>query len=192
MVARALSLIVMVYTGLWLTANPVAAQVLDAAALAELEALRSGDMRKLALHAEPSAVPQEPYTGPDGAQTTLGASDGVLRVVNFWATWCAPCREEMPALEALQRQFGPAGLEVVLIATGRNSPGAIEEFFEETGLGLETALDPRSKLAQAMGVPGLPVTVIVNREGAEIARLLGGADWAGPSAQAIVGALLAR
>jgi thiol-disulfide isomerase/thioredoxin len=190
--ARALALPLLVYTAALGLASPAAAQTLDAGARAEVEALRAGDMRKLVVHAAPAALEPVAYLGPDGAETTLAASDGRLRVVNFWATWCAPCREEMPALEALQEAFGGPDFEVLLIATGRNSPEAIARFFEEAGIDrLETGLDPKSALARAAQAPGLPVTLILNREGQEIARLTGGADWGGESARAIVAALLA-
>ncbi len=193
MILRALMVPALVYTAALVAANPAAAQVLDAGARAEIEALREGDMRKLVVHAAAAPVPAVTFEAPDGAETTLAASDGRVRLVNFWATWCAPCREEMPALEALQAAHGGPDFEVLLVATGRNSSEAIERFFAEAGIEeLETALDPQSALARAMGVPGLPVTVILNREGDELARLTGGADWNGASARAIVADLLAR
>lgn len=193
MTLRALTIPLLVYTLGLAPASPAAAQALDAAGRAEIEALRDGEMRKLAVHAEALPVPDVAFVDADGAQTTLAASDGRLRVVNFWATWCAPCREEMPSLAALQAGLADEDFEVVLIATGRNSPEAIEAFFAEAGIeGLETAVDPKGKLAREMGVPGLPVTVVLNREGDEIARLIGGADWNGPSARAIMADLLAR
>ena len=81
---------------------------------------------------------------------------------------------------------------MIPIATGRNSPEAIERFKTEVGIRtLETFLDPKSALAAAMDVPGLPVTVVLNRDGTEIARLLGGADWSSASARAIVAYLTA-
>lgn len=190
---RALTIPLLVYTAVCALASPAAAQTLDAAGRAEVEALREGDMRKLVVLEGAVAVPDVGYLDASGAETTLAASDGKLRVVNFWATWCAPCREEMPALAALQAGLAGEAFEVVLIATGRNSPEAIERFFEEAGIeGLETGTDPKGRLAREMGVPGLPVTVIVNREGDEIARLVGGADWNAPSARAIMADLLAR
>jgi thiol-disulfide isomerase/thioredoxin len=192
MVLRALFWPVLVYTALAAAASPGAAQTLDAAARAEIAALRSGDMRKLVINDDAKVVSDAPIEGPDGAPTTLRASDGALRLVNFWATWCAPCREEMPAIEALRDDMADDGLEVILVATGRNSPEAIAAFFAQEGLSMETALDPGSTLARAMGVPGLPVTLIVSREGKEIARLLGGADWNSHSAKAIISDLLGR
>jgi thiol-disulfide isomerase/thioredoxin len=180
----------LVYMALTAFANPASAQSLDASALADLAAMREGDMRKLVVHEGPVPAPDTAYEGPDGAQTTLAASNGRVRVVNFWATWCAPCREEMPALDALEHSLGGEDFEVLLIATGRNSPEGIARFLEEESIDLETGLDPRSALASSMNVPGLPVTVILDREGAEIARLMGGADWNGDSARAILARLI--
>lgn len=180
----------LVYTALAAFANPGPAVALDAAVLAEISALREGDMRKLIVHDAPVPVPDVAYLGPDGAQTTLAASNDRVRVVNFWATWCPPCREEMPALDALERSLGGADFAVLLVATGRNSPEGIARFLEEENIGLETGVDPGGQLAAAMNVPGLPVTVILDRDGFEIARLMGGADWNGASARAIVERLI--
>ncbi len=168
-------------------ANPAGAQSLTAEQRAELEGLRTGEMRKLVIHPEPVAVPGEPVEDRDGGEHSLADSDGKIRVVNFWATWCAPCREEFPALDALQKTRGGPGFEVITIATGRNDPAAIDRFFDDVNITAlrDGYLDPKSRLARGMDVLGLPVTVILNREGEEIARLMGGADWSGAEAGAI-------
>lgn len=182
----------LIYAGLLLGANPAGAQVLSPADRAAVEALRTGDLRKLVVHAEPVAVPDIAMTDREGAAHRLADSDGRLRLVNFWATWCAPCREEYPALDALQRDLKGPDFEVIPIATGRNSPEAIDKFKAEAGItSLTSYLDPKSELARAMDVPGLPVTLILNREGAEIARLLGGADWNSAAARQIIAYLTA-
>jgi thiol-disulfide isomerase/thioredoxin len=182
----------LLYAALAAFANPLPAQDLRPAQRAELAALREGDMRKLIIHETPVPVADIAFTDREGHETTLAASNGRIRLVNFWATWCAPCRREMPALDALRRDLAGPDFEVVLIATGRNSPSAIDAFGAEVGIpALATFLDPKGKLAAAMNVPGLPVTVLLNREGEEIARLLGGADWNGESARAIVAAVIA-
>jgi thiol-disulfide isomerase/thioredoxin len=170
-----------------LGANPATAQTLSAAQRAEVEAMRAGEMRKLIVHDAPVPVSGEPMRSRDGVETTLAASNGRVRLVNFWATWCAPCREEFPALDALQRARGGADFEVIPIATGRNEAAGIDRFLAEAKITtLSTWLDPKTRLARDMDVAGLPVTVILNREGAEIARLMGGADWNGDSARAIL------
>jgi thiol-disulfide isomerase/thioredoxin len=176
----------LLYAGLTAFANPAPAAGTDPASL---EALRTGEMRKLVVHAEPVPAPATQYTDPEGRPTTLAATNGRVRLVNFWATWCAPCLSEMPALDALQRDLGGPDFQVITIATGRNSPEAIAAFRDKAGITLPTALDPKGGLAAAMGVPGLPVTVLLDRDGREIARMLGGADWNGPEARALIGAL---
>ena len=154
---------------------------------AELEGLRTGDMKKLQFHAAPKAVPDIAFDTAQGGKATLADYAGKVTVVNFWATWCAPCRKEMPMLDALQDELGGDGFEVVTIATGRNAPQAMKAFFDEIGVKhLPLHRDPNSALARGMGVLGLPVTVILSPEGVEVARLTGDADWSSDSAKAIL------
>jgi thiol-disulfide isomerase/thioredoxin len=181
----------LLYIALLAVANPAAAQVLTEALRDEITALREGDMRKLVVHDEPVAAPEAAFTDPEGHEVTLADSNGRVRLVNFWATWCAPCRQEKPSLDALERGMGGADFAVMAVATGRNAPEAIADFNEDVGIEtLETYLDPKAALAGAMNVPGLPVTAVLNRDGEEIARLMGGADWNSDSARAIVARLI--
>jgi thiol-disulfide isomerase/thioredoxin len=174
------------YTSLALCANVAVAD------MAAVEALRDGDMQKLMFVSDPQPASAVAFTDPDGAEVTLADWQGKYVLVNFWATWCAPCRKEMPSLDRLQAELGGEDFEVVTIATGRNSPTGIRKFFEETGVtNLPMLLDPKSALARDMGILGLPVTVILDPEGREIARLIGDAEWDSDSAKAIVSALIA-
>jgi len=175
-----------IYLAIGLSANGAMAQ--DWAAI---EALRDGDMQKLVFLAEPVGAPDTAFRDEAGAEITLEAYAGRWVVVNFWATWCAPCRVEMPTLSALQSALGGDDLAVVTIATGRNDAAAMERFFAEIGVdNLPMFTDPRSALARDFGVMGLPVTVILDPEGNEIARLQGDADWDSDSALAILAALV--
>ena len=174
------------YTALVLGANTALAD------MAELEALREGSMKKLAFASEPAEVPSTIFTDASGAEHTLADWQGKYVLVNFWATWCAPCRKELPALDALNRDFGGEEFAVVTIATGRNPVPAIERLFAEVGVeSLPILLDPKQALSREMGVLGLPVSVIIDPEGREIARMSGDAEWNSDSARAIVAALLA-
>ena len=175
----------LLYAALVFVANPVAADI------AQAIELREGDMRKLNFHSEPKAVGTAEFGDPEGGTHSLADYRGQVILVNFWATWCAPCRKEMPTLEALQNTLGGEEFQVVTIATGRNQPAAIKRFFAEAGVeNLPILLDARSTLAREMAVFGLPLTVLINRDGQEIARLTGDADWATESALAVISAVI--
>lgn len=176
--------VAVLYTAVMAVANMGAAEVAD---------LREGDMRKLNFHSDPVPAGATAFDAASGGEMTLADYAGKHVVLNFWATWCAPCREEMPTLSALQAAMGGDDFEVVTIATGRNDPVGMQQFFAEIGVdNLPLHRDPQQRLAREMGVLGLPITVILDPEGMEIARLQGDADWASESAMAIVAALIAE
>lgn len=173
-------LLAVLYTALAFGANP---------ALAE-EIARDGDMRKLTFAEAPADLPQVDLVTLDDTPASLADYQGKWVVLNFWATWCAPCREEMPSLDRLQAAMPQ--IAVVPVATGRNDPPAIRRFFDEAGVSnLTTLRDPKSVLSRQMAVMALPVTVILNPEGQEVARLIGDAEWDSAEAQAVLAALIA-
>ncbi|WP_106746358.1 TlpA family protein disulfide reductase [Yoonia maritima] len=175
----------LLYTALAVVANTAIADT------TAIEALREGDMRKLTFHEAAIAAPDSSFLAEDGSEMTLAAYEGQYVVLNFWATWCAPCRLEMPHLSALQEQMGGDDMQVVTIATGRNPAPAIDRFLAEIEVdNLPKHTDPRQGLARSMGVLGLPVTILLDRQGNEIARMQGEADWSSDSAIAIVQALI--
>lgn len=164
----------------------------NAAQAQDLSGYLTGEMRGLAIHEEPVAASALPFLRADETEGTLADYAGRHVVLNFWATWCAPCREEMPSLQNLQTALGGDDFAVVTLATGRNPPQAIRRFFEETGVtDLPQYRDINQQIAREMGVFGLPITVILNPEGQEIARLRGDAHWDSPEAIALIEALLA-
>jgi len=154
-----------------------------------LEDMRAGDMMKLQFGTDRGS--EVVFNHEDGSELTLAAFEGQYVLLNFWATWCAPCRKEMPHLSEIQNEFGGDDLQVVTIATGLNQRPAMERFFDEIGVNnLPLHTDANSALARDMGVVGLPVTLIMDPNGQEVARLIGDADWASDSAKAILTALL--
>ena len=177
---------ILLYTALGLLAN------IGHAETADLEALRVGDMRKLVFHSEAIAGTDVAFLSEDGTEMTLADFNGKYITLNFWATWCAPCRKEMPELSALQTDLGGDTFQVVTVATGRNPLPAMKKFFDEIGIdNLPLHTDARQSFARSMGVLGLPVTLIMDPSGNEIARLQGEADWSSDSAVAIITTLIA-
>lgn len=175
----------LLYAALLVCANTAAADT------AAVEALRDGDMKKLMFHSAPEVAGEAVVTDPEGGEHSLADYRGKIVVLNFWATWCNPCRVEMPTLSALEAALGGEDFAVVPVATGRNKVAAIRRFFGEIEVdNLPILLDPKKKLSGEMGVMGLPVTVILDREGNELARLMGDADWNSESARAILTALI--
>ena len=152
----------------------------------DIAAARDAGLPKL-IDSNLAEVPDIAFSDVDGGEHRLSDYKGTALLVNFWATWCAPCREEMPSLDQLQTQLGDDDFQVLTIAAGRNSPQAIDKFFTETGIeNLPTLTDPKMELARGFGVFGLPVTVLIDRDGKEIARLLGEADWSAPAAVSVI------
>lgn len=151
-----------------------------------------GDMQRLQILEAAPPMPTRSLRDVSGAETNLQAFDGEVLVVNLWATWCAPCVEEMPTLAALQRRF-EGRLRVIPISV--DGEGARENAQRQlaalSGGSLPFLIDiTRGVLFDAQAA-GMPVTIIYDREGFEVARLAGGADWDSPEAAALLEAVLA-
>lgn len=170
----------LLYTALVMGANAATAGEIDFAAA------QAGDLAKLTEgNGEP--VPEGGFMDPEGNTRSLADYRGKVVLVNFWATWCAPCREEMPSLDALQADMGGDDFQVVTIATGHNPLPSINKFYEEESIrNLPILIDARQQFARSMGVMGLPVTILVDRDGVERARLIGDADWSGETAKQVI------
>jgi thiol-disulfide isomerase/thioredoxin len=177
--------------GIVYTALVVAANAALAADPAVLSAAREGDMRKLVVHEAPRPVPEAVFLDADDAPHALVDWRGRHVLLNFWATWCPPCRHEMPGLDRIEAELGGPAFAVVPVATGRNPMPAIRRFYAEAGLDhLPVLRDPDQRFARAMAVFGLPVTVVLDPEGREIARLTGDAEWDSPEARRWLAVLL--
>lgn len=175
------------YTALAVSANPALAGTGEAAQVVG----QTEGMKRLVFQ-DPQPLPDEGFTDRQGRDHAFPEWKGHWLVVNFWATWCGPCRKEMPSLDALAGAYADKGLAVLPIATGRNPSGAMDRFLQETGVAnLTVYLDPKQALARKAGVLGLPMTLLVDPQGQIVARMIGDADWAGPDAHKVFDALLA-
>lgn len=142
---------------------------------------------------EPEAVAD--FGFEDGAGQPLSLEDfrGRVVVLNLWATWCAPCRREMPSLDRLQAAHGGDDLVVLPLAVDRAGVDKIEEFYAETGVEhLKIYRDPKAAASRALGALGLPTTVLIDRDGRDVGRLLGPAEWDEPAALAVLEEIIAR
>ena len=157
------------------------------------KALATGSLAAFLIHPEPKPLPDLAFQ--DGAGKPLKLSDwkGKVVLVNLWATWCAPCRKEMPDLSKLQAELGSDQFEVLAISVDRKGAEASAAFLKETGAdNLKLYVEPSTKIVGEIRSAGLPATLLIDREGRELGRLLGPADWASPEAQALVKAAIAE
>jgi thiol-disulfide isomerase/thioredoxin len=128
---------------------------------------------------EPKPLPELTFENAEGKEVSLAEFRGQVVVLNLWATWCAPCRDEMPSLDRLQAEHGTGDdLEVVALSLDRGNIDKIKLFFEEVGVAhLDIYRDPKAQASRALLAPGLPTTLVIDREGREIGRVLGPAEW---------------
>ncbi|MFO1089015.1 MAG: TlpA disulfide reductase family protein [Hyphomicrobiales bacterium] len=156
-------------------------------------ALATGPVAGFIVHGDRPAMPAFSFSDAAGKTRTLADWKGKVVLVNLWATWCAPCRKEMPQLVELQSKLGSDDFEVVALSVDRKGLDASTAFLKSIGAdALKPYIDIPAASINALKSPGLPTTVLVDRQGREIGRLLGPADWASPEALKLVQAALAE
>jgi thiol-disulfide isomerase/thioredoxin len=126
----------------------------------------------------PAPAPRTVFKSATEKEIDLGDFRGQVVLLNFWATWCAPCIREMPALDRLQAALGDEGLEVVAVSEDFAGRKVVEPFFAQLGLAhLKIYYDSNGALSRAVGVNGLPTTFLIDREGRIVGGLEGPAEW---------------
>ena len=156
-----------------------------------------------ALDAPPSPVlteaPRVGYLAPDfrlpmldGRLVRLSDYRGQVVFLNFWATWCGPCRVEMPALERLYREFRPKGFVVLAVSTDVEEEAVTGPYRDTLGLSFPIAHDPTMDVGRLYGVRTLPLTFLVDREGVITHQIFGARDWGKPEARNGIRTLLQR
>jgi thiol-disulfide isomerase/thioredoxin len=133
------------------------------------------------VYESPRALAEIQFENGEGETISLADFRGKVVLLNIWATWCAPCRREMPTFERLQAELGGPEFEVVALSLDRKGLPVVEEFYEELGLqNLAMYVDESGAAQRALNVLGLPTTLLLDRDGNEIGRLLGPAEWDSP------------
>ena len=136
-----------------------------------------GELRKFIFSEKPEVLPKPLILDANENMVEIGYDEDYM-VINFWATWCAPCKKEMPSLNSLAENMKYEDIRIITIASGRNSKEAIDAFFDDNNLiNLKKYRDPRGRIAIKYGVTALPTTIVINSKGIEIGRIIGDIDW---------------
>lgn len=144
-------------------------------------------------HDAPRELRSPPFVDSDGRELTLADFRGRVVLLNVWATWCVPCREEMPTLDRLQARLGGEDFHVLPLSVDRAGLEPVRRFYEEIGIPhLGIYIAEGLSAMHALAVIGLPTTLLIDREGREIARLVGPAEWDSTEAVAQFESVIAR
>jgi thiol-disulfide isomerase/thioredoxin len=147
----------------------------------------SGNQLELSVFDQPHALPEVRFQDDQGRDLTVGDFRGRVVVLNVWATWCVPCRKEMPTLDRLQARLGGKDFLVVALSIDRKGVEAVRGFYQEVGVeNLAIYVDPSGKGSHALAIPGVPTTLLIDREGPEVARKMGEAEWDSPEMVSLV------
>lgn len=159
---------------------------------ADLRQFAKGELVKLVVPSSPTPAPTAGFTDATGKAMTLADFKGQIVVVNLWATWCAPCRLEMPTLAQLQAAYQTQPVQVVAISVDRDADLNLAQADIAKNAPLKLYRDPGYKFAFGLKptAAGFPTTIIFDKQGRERARLSGGADWNGKESRALIEALL--
>ena len=151
-----------------------------------------GDMADFNLTFPPRNGPEIPFTH-QGRQLTLKSFRGQTVLVNFWATWCAPCLKELPSLDRLQGELQDEPFNVIAIAADPRGPEVAREYLDRLSIEhLDLYADQRLLMASAIGGANvLPVSILFSPDGTEIGRLVGEANWDSEEAKALIRAVIA-
>ena len=164
----------------------LAAAAVLAPATAEAPPFR-GAIGEFTPAAERRPAPTLPFLDGAGREVTFADFRGKLLVVNLWATWCAPCVKEMPALDRLRRKLEGTNAMVLALSSDRGGIRQVEPFLKKHGVeGLGVWVDPKGAIPRAFSARGLPTTILIDWDGREIGRLEGDAEWDSDAALALI------
>jgi len=124
-----------------------------------------------------NVAPEFTLTDMQGQKVSLSQFRGKVVIINFWATWCPPCREEMPSMEQLYRDFSAKGLVMLAVNAEENGEQAVTKFLQRTPYSFPILLDKDSIAQNAYGVFRFPESFIIDRNGVVVEKIIGGRDW---------------
>lgn len=133
------------------------------------------------LYEAPKPIASIAFEDDGGRQRNLAEFRGKVVLLNIWATWCGPCRREMPSLDRLQGLLGGADFDVVALSIDRSGIETVRKFYDDVGIrNLPIYLDSSGKTARELATIGVPATLLIDRAGRELGRLIGPAEWDEP------------
>jgi peroxiredoxin len=139
---------------------------------------------------QPFVVPDFSLVDAEGNPQRLSTLRGHVVLLNFWATWCPPCRAELPSLEALYQAYQDQGLTILAVASDRQGAQAVSPFIQQYRLTFPVLLDPSGEVTRLYGVASLPTMYFLDREGRLVMVAVGGRDWTQDKTQALIVSLL--
>ena len=146
-----------------------------------------GNPLELSVFEQPRPVPELRIQDDQGHDLTLADFRGRVVLLNVWATWCVPCRQEMPTLDRLQARLGGKDFLVMALSIDRKGVEAVRRFYHEVGVEkLAIYVDPSGKGSRSLAIPGVPTTLLIDREGREVARKMGETQWDSPEMVSLV------
>ena len=166
--------------------------ILSAAALAAFPAAAAKGQRGLIIHDQPRPVAAIDIRDAESRAAGLDTLKGKPVLLNLWASWCMPCVAELPALDRLKPALDAKGVVLVALSLDRSGKVSVANTFARLGIkNLDIRTDENRVAAEKLDAPALPVTLLIDREGREIARFIGAAEWDGPPAARLLDALAA-
>ena len=147
----------------------------------------SANSLALSVFEPPRPLPEIRFQDDQGHDLTLADFRGRAVLLNLWATWCVPCRQEMPTLDRLEARLGGKDFLVIALSIDRKGVDAVRDFYREVGVEkLAIYLDPSGKGSRGLAIPGVPTTLLIDQEGREVARKMGAAEWDGPEMVSLI------
>jgi thiol-disulfide isomerase/thioredoxin len=137
-------------------------------------------------------APDLKLKGIDGQEISLSSLRGNVVFLNFWATWCPPCREEIPSIARLNTMMQGKPFRLVAVSIDEGGKGAVENLFQRMGVSLPTYLDPKGEAGRRYGLTGVPETFIIGKDGKILMKFIGPREWTDPEFLAFLESALRR